>query len=68
MEFIRIPSRLIPPRVVDFYELTEFSRNDAIYFSVHKTHLATLAEYYVHSTLVPAIVPFFFLRQVNAFG
>jgi hypothetical protein len=38
MEFIRIPSRVIPPRVMDFYELTEFSRNDAIYFSVHKTH------------------------------
>jgi hypothetical protein len=37
-EFIRIPDRLIPPEVLSFYNLNEFCHNDAIYFSVHKTH------------------------------
>ncbi len=37
-ELIRIPDRLIPPEVLSFYNLHEFCRNDAIYFSVHKTH------------------------------
>ncbi len=37
-EFIRIPSSLIPPDVLSFYNIDRFCRNDAIYFSVHKTH------------------------------
>jgi hypothetical protein len=37
-EYIRIPCRLIPPQVSEFYSLQEFNRNNAIYFSVHKTH------------------------------
>jgi hypothetical protein len=38
LEYIRIPCRLIPLEVSKFYGLHEFNRNEAIYFSVHKTH------------------------------
>jgi hypothetical protein len=37
-EYIRIPVRLIPPNAMLFYDLERFCCNDAIYFSVHKTH------------------------------
>ncbi len=37
-EYIRIPRNLIPEKVIDFYELESFFTNNAIYYSVHKTH------------------------------
>jgi hypothetical protein len=37
-EYIRIPTRHIPPRVITFYKLHPFIDNDVLYCSVHKTH------------------------------
>jgi hypothetical protein len=37
-EYIRIPRNLIPDNVIEFYELTSYLNNDALYCSVHKTH------------------------------
>ena len=37
-EFIRIPGRLIQPEVLALHKLDQYSRNEAYYFSVHKTH------------------------------
>ena len=37
-EYIRIPTSMIPERVVKFYNLTQFVNSKAIYFSVHRTH------------------------------
>jgi hypothetical protein len=37
-EFIRIPGCLIPPEVLALYKLERYGRNEAYYFSVHKTH------------------------------
>jgi hypothetical protein len=37
-EYIRIPRHLIPNTVIEFYALSSFFNNDALYCSVHKTH------------------------------
>jgi hypothetical protein len=37
-EFIRIPRKLIPPHVTQFYNLGTFFHKEALYCSVHKTH------------------------------
>ena len=37
-EYIRIPTSMIPERIVKFYNLTQFVNSKAIYFSVHRTH------------------------------
>jgi hypothetical protein len=37
-EFIRITRKFIAPSVMLHYDLEHFCRNDAVYFSVHKTH------------------------------
>ncbi len=37
-EYIRIQAQLIPPSVVEFYQLDTYMRNKALYCFVHKTH------------------------------
>jgi hypothetical protein len=37
-EYIRIPRHMIPNKVIEFYALSSFFNNGALYCSVHKTH------------------------------
>ena len=37
-EYIRIPARFIPSKVIEFYRLKEYMHNDALYCAVLKTH------------------------------
>jgi hypothetical protein len=37
-EYIRIPLRLIPANVIDFYDLQPFISGSALFCSIHKTH------------------------------
>ncbi len=37
-EYIRIPIRLIPKKVIEFYDLEKFITSNALLCSVHKTH------------------------------
>jgi hypothetical protein len=37
-EFIRIPTRFIPPKVIAFYKLRQYIHNGALYCEVLKTH------------------------------
>ena len=37
-EYIRIPARFIPAKVMDFYKLKEYMHHDALYCAVLKTH------------------------------
>ncbi len=37
-DFIRIPMNLIPQDVIDFYDLTQYITNMALFCSMHKTH------------------------------
>jgi hypothetical protein len=37
-EYIRIPTRFIPPKVIAYYKLKEFIQNGALYCAVLKTH------------------------------
>ena len=37
-EYIRIPTRHIPPHVLEFYKLAPFVNKGVLYCSVHKTH------------------------------
>ena len=37
-EYIRIPTRLIPANVIEFYNLAPFISANALFCSVHKTH------------------------------
>jgi hypothetical protein len=37
-EYIRIPIRLIPKKVIEFYDLGKFITSNALLCSVHKTH------------------------------
>jgi hypothetical protein len=37
-EYIRIPTKFIPPKVIAFYKLKEFVHKGALYCAVLKTH------------------------------